>query len=179
MGRSFKHYAKLVNRYLRGLTFRLKCNECGDRLKVAGKINVSRTKNTKIVLGNNVMLYQNVSMFLDKPNAIIKIGDKTYVNRRTEIMCKEKVSIGSNCAISWDVSITDTDYHSIDGKPDIKPVIIGDNVWIGCKSTILKGVTIGNGAVVAANSVVVKDVPANTLVGGNPARVLRENISWK
>lgn len=60
-----------------------------------------------------------------------------------------------------------------------KPISIGDHVWIGLNATILKGVTIGEGSVIAAGSVVVKDVPAHTLVGGIPAKVLKENIEWE
>lgn len=74
----------------------------------------------------------------------------------------------------------DRDYHKLDSDEEtFRPVKIGDRCWIGCNSIILKGVTLGEGAVVAAGSVVTKDVPPRTLVGGNPARVLRENIEWK
>ncbi len=59
------------------------------------------------------------------------------------------------------------------------PIIIGDNVWVGTRAVILKGVTIGGGAIVAAGAVVTKDVPPRTIVGGNPAHVIRENASWK
>lgn len=93
-------------------------------------------------------------------------------------MCKEKVEIGENCAISWDVTITDTDYHSINSNKSTSPVFIEDKVWIGCKSTILKGVRIGKGSVVAANSVVTKDVPPNCLVAGVPARIIQRDIQW-
>ncbi|MCT1391420.1 acyltransferase [Peribacillus frigoritolerans] len=148
-------------------------------LRVAGRIKVSKTKNTNLLLGDKVTLYQGVSFFLDKIGATISIGDGTYINRRTEIMCKDNIVIGRDCAISWDVVITDTDYHSINDREDTSPVEIGNNVWIGCNSTILKGVSIGDGAVVAANSVVTKDVPPKVLVGGNPAKIIREEITWK
>ena len=74
----------------------------------------------------------------------------------------------------------DRDYHSTgQGTEILKPVAIGNNVWIGCKAIILKGVTIGEGAVVAAGSVVTKDVAPFTLVAGNPARVIREVKGWR
>ena len=57
-------------------------------------------------------------------------------------------------------------------------MVIGSHVWIGCNVLILKGVTVGDGAVIAAGSVVTKDVPAASLVGGNPARILKENVTW-
>ena len=96
----------------------------------------------------------------------MRIGDHTYLNRRSEIKCMDSVSIGSHCAIAWDVSIMDTDYHSIDQKQMTRPVSIGNHVWIGCKSIILKGVTIGDGAVIAAGSVVNCNIPSKTLWGG-------------
>ena len=74
----------------------------------------------------------------------------------------------------------DRDYHKFDSDIEqIKPVKIGSRVWIGCNSLIMKGVTIGDGAVVAAGSVVTKDVPAGAVCGGNPAKIIRENITWK
>ncbi|GAB6462948.1 hypothetical protein bcgnr5376_14870 [Bacillus cereus] len=94
-------------------------------------------------------------------------------------MCKEKVEIGKDCAISWDVTITDTDYHSINNRYDTSPVKIGNNVWIGCNATILKGVCIADGAVIAANSVVTRDVPPNCLVAGVPGEVVKEGIKWR
>lgn len=73
----------------------------------------------------------------------------------------------------------DTDYHSIDGKPYTVPVTIGNHVWIGCKSIILKGVNIGDGAIIAAGSVVTKDVPPFSLVAGSPAKLIKENVKWE
>jgi acetyltransferase-like isoleucine patch superfamily enzyme len=86
--------------------------------------------------------------------------------------------IGERCSIGWDVWITDTDYHRLNDGEDIAPVSIGDEVWIGAKSMILKGVTVGKGAVIAAGSVVTKDVPERALVAGNPATVIREDVRW-
>lgn len=115
----------------------------------------------------------------------LTIGDGTYLNARTSIICTDSVTIGAHCAISWDVSLLDTDVHQMhssgldEAKKVTKPITIGDHVWIGAHATILKGVTIGSNAIVAANSVVTSDVEPNTLVGGTPARVLKANISWK
>lgn len=76
--------------------------------------------------------------------------------------------------------IRDSDNHTIhyDGFEKSKPIIIGNHVWIGMRATILKGVTIGDGAIIAAGAVVTKDVPARCLVAGVPARVIKENIEW-
>lgn len=73
----------------------------------------------------------------------------------------------------------DRDYHKMNSRTEkIQPVKIENNVWIGCNCIILKGVVIGEGAVVAAGSVVTRDVAPKTLVGGNPARLLKEDVFW-
>jgi acetyltransferase-like isoleucine patch superfamily enzyme len=150
------------------------------RLKVGRGVRISRPfPDGRVELGAGVRLHDGVRLFLDAPGATIVIGADTYLNRRTEVMAKERVEIGSGCAISWDVRILDTDYHSLDGRPATDPVRIGDHVWIGSGATVLKGVTIGDGAVVAAASLVVKDVPAQTLVAGVPARVVRGDVRWE
>jgi acetyltransferase-like isoleucine patch superfamily enzyme len=170
---------QVLLRLFRGAFFRiLHVKKGGKFLRVTGKIRVNHKKNSKIILGEKVVLYKNMNFYLDAEGASVIIGSKTYINRRTEIMCKEKVEIGENCAISWDVTITDTDYHSINNNKSTSPVFIEDKVWIGCKSTILKGVRIGKGSVVAANSVVTKDVPPNCLVAGVPARIIQRDIQW-
>src|SRR5205814_260457 len=102
----------------------------------------------------------------------------TFINRATSIVAFERVTIGSECAIADEVRIADGDYHRIDDRPLRAPVAIGDRVWIGLRAIVLKGVTIGDGAVVAASAVVTRDVPPATLVAGVPARVVREGVSW-
>lgn len=139
-------------------------------------------KKGKILFDKNVFLYPNtkISVVGDNKTAKLHIGENTNIGDRSEIHVADSIEIGKNCAISWDVCIMDTDYHKFnDNICKSKPVKIGNHVWIGCRSTILKGVTIGDGAVIAAGSVVTKDVPANTCVGGNPAKILKENIYWE
>jgi acetyltransferase-like isoleucine patch superfamily enzyme len=116
---------------------------------------------------------------LDAPGAQIAIGDYTSLNIRADISAQERISIGSRCAIGWDVLIIDGDWHSIDDRPISAPITIGDDVWIGARVTVLKGVTIGNGAVIGAGSVVTSDVPPAALAAGNPARVTREHVTWR
>ena len=106
--------------------------------------------------------------------AVISIGTGTYLNRNTEIIAAAEVRIGRDCKIAWDVVIMDTDQHPTDDGPlRNEPVRIGDRVWIGCRAVILKGVTIGDDAIVGAGSIVTKDVAAATVVGGNPAHLIR------
>jgi acetyltransferase-like isoleucine patch superfamily enzyme len=102
--------------------------------------------------------------------ARVRIGGHTGIGDRTQIHACRSVEIGDRCAISWDVTILENNYHAHSKGP----IVIADDVWIGCHAIILSGVTIGRGAVVAAGSVVTKDVAPNAVVAGNPARVVRE-----
>jgi hypothetical protein len=103
-----------------------------------------------------------------------------YINNNATIDCFEAVTIGHGVAISSGVTIRDSDNHAINGNAKMTaPIVIGDHVWVGLNATILKGVRIGNGAVVAAGAVVTADVPENALVGGVPAKVLKQNITWE
>ncbi|ASS77240.1 hypothetical protein CIG75_15205 [Tumebacillus algifaecis] len=113
------------------------------------------------------------------PNAKLKIGDRSYITANSKLIVKSEVEIGTDCAISWDVQLMDTDFHRIaEGAVNTKKITIGNKVWIGSRATIMKGVTIGDGAVIAAGAVVTKDVPPGAVVGGNPACVLREQVKW-
>lgn len=110
------------------------------------------------------------------------IGD-SYVNSHARILCAEKIQIGDNVAIAWNVQLLDDDRHTlvVDGEESERcaPIHIKDNVWVGHDTTVHKGVTISEGSVVASNSVVTDDVPPNTLVAGSPAEVVRENVNWR
>lgn len=135
-------------------------------------------RNGSITVGDRVLLHRYVK--LSAYGGEIHIGNNTYIGDRTEIHAGKSVKIGNNVNISWDCNILDRDYHGFESETErIEPVTICDNVWIGCGCFVLKGVTIGEGAVVAAGSVVTKDVPAKCLVAGNPARIVKENVWWK
>lgn len=100
-----------------------------------------------------------------------------YCADGVNIRCEKEISIGHGVAIAREVSIMDSDQHAIAGSDKTKPVIIGDHVWIGTRAIVLKGVMIGNGAVIAAGAVVVSDIPAGMLAAGVPARPIRP-IEW-
>lgn len=117
----------------------------------------------------------------------LTIGDNCIFGAFCHVTCSNKVVIGENCLFGKWVTITDnshgkTDYDVLDVNPSERaltskgPVIIGQNVWIGDKVTILPNVTIGDGAVIAANAVVTKDVLAKSVVGGNPAKILKRKV---
>ncbi len=102
-------------------------------------------------------------------------------NRDVDITCFQSIKIGNHVFMGKGVMIRDSDNHYINGADinEAEPIVINDNVWIGLRAIILKGVTIGEGAVIAAGAVVTHDVPPRTLVGGVPAKIIRENVSWK
>lgn len=138
--------------------------------------------NSLLVVKNYFTLYQGASIYIGE-NAKMLIKGNGFANTNTQINCFNYIEIGEGTYISDDVKIQDSDNHTVFesgiSKEHTKPIIIGDHVWIGKNALILKGVTISNGAIIAAGSVVVKDVPAKTLVAGNPAKVIKENVEWK
>lgn len=145
-------------------------------------------QNGRIRLGNLVKLgrgvYLEAMTFPDIEPVRLTIGDGTRIWDNTRVMARAGVSIGRDCAISWNCTILDCDRHevSFDGEtfePNSAPIVIEDHVWIGCNVTVLKGVTIGEGAVIAAGSVVHRDVPARTLVAGVPAKVIKSVPKWR
>ncbi len=137
---------------------------------------------------------------LEKAGATVTIGNEVYIGA-SSIICANKIVFGNNILVAWGAVFYDHDSHSLDytlRQQDIKavyaafeshsgnflatknwavvnskPIVIEDNVWIGMNALVLKGVTIGEGAIVAAGSVVTKDVPPFTVVGGNPAVVIK------
>jgi acetyltransferase-like isoleucine patch superfamily enzyme len=161
--------------HLKGLLFARKFKNPGI-LVVSGGRPWPKVLNEggEVRLGN-CQFYSGVRLEIAK-GAVLRIGKGTYLNRNTLVIAHRLVEIGSNCAISWDVVIMDTDMHAMtpDGVEDNRPVIIEDNVWIGCRCIILKGVRIGAGAIIAAGAVVTKDVPPRTIAAGVPARVLHQ-----
>jgi acetyltransferase-like isoleucine patch superfamily enzyme len=140
-------------------------------------------ENAKLIVKGNVLIGPGVRIDVGT-EASFTIGANTSFSHNVITICKKELTIGDDCIIAGGVIIRDTDAHHIiwDGKEDIeksKPTAIGNHVWIGNRAIILKGITIGNGSVIGAGSVVTKDVPPNTLAAGNPAKVIKENISWK
>lgn len=143
-------------------------------------INFNMMRNSRLILNGKSIIGLNSAVSIDN-NATFEIGDNTYIGAQAHIRVNEYIKIGNNVAISWKVTIMDSDFHhyKIDGEmqPITKPVTIGNNVWIGNNVIILKGVTIGDNAIIGAGSVVTKDVLANTAVVGNPARVIKQGVT--
>lgn len=156
-------------------------------LRLGHKEHPKTKEETRFSMGMNSILdingYFNVYAGSDIrvfDNAKLKIGSG-YCTCGTQIVCAKEITIGNNVAIARDVIIRDTDAHEIIGKQHqkVKPVRIEDNVWIGNRAIIMKGVTIGEGSIIAAGAIVTKDVPKHSIVGGVPAKVIKENVTWK
>jgi len=148
-------------------------------VKKNGRSTILRVdKNAKLLVKGAFAFYYDCDVILFE-NAKMELGSG-FFNSNVKIRCKKSIKIGENVAISHDVTIMDSDAHNIsyDGYQMTKPIIIGDNVWIGSRAMIMKGVSIGDGAIIAAGSVVTKDVPDNSLVAGVPAQVIKKIIKW-
>jgi len=111
--------------------------------------------------------------------AVIEIGDGNWFNNNAAIVAMKSITIGSNCQIGDLVMIYDSDFHELDPKLRMhstgpsERVVIGNNVWLGSRVMVLKGVIIGDNSVVGAMSVVTKSIPPNCIAAGIPARVIR------
>jgi acetyltransferase-like isoleucine patch superfamily enzyme len=109
----------------------------------------------------------------------LEIGDRVFINHGSSISAHTLVRIGNDCKIGEHGIVLDCDFHELEhpthdgGHGESRPVVLEDAVWLGARVTVLKGVTIGRGSVIAAGSVVTRDIPAGVLAGGVPARVLR------
>jgi acetyltransferase-like isoleucine patch superfamily enzyme len=136
-----------------------------------------------VILGDDVFLDGRsaiifASRFADRPTFIV--GDRSGISHGGSFTVAKRITIGRDCRIAKEVCMVDSSGHSSDparrlaGLPpataEVRPITIGDNVWIGRGALVLPGVTIGEGSVVSARAVVMGDVPPYTLVAGNPAR---------
>lgn len=138
-------------------------------------------KESTFICEGDFKLFQGASIYVAPGAKLVLHGGWSFLNTNSTLNCFCHIEIGKRCSISDNVSITDSDSHCIDGGKDraTAPIIIGDHVWIGKNAVILKGVTIGNGAVIGAGSIVTKDVPANSVVAGNPAKLIKEINEWE
>ena len=149
----------------------------GKAAKLRGKVFVN--KFGEIHVGKNLSIVGHpwAVQITSTKGANLTFGDNVYVNAGVGIAANKEIIIGNNVKIGPRTSIFDSNYHRIDSadKGELsRKITIGNNVWIGADCTILPGVTIGDNSVIAAKSTVNKNVPNNVLVGGSPAKVIRE-----
>lgn len=162
--------------------FRSRC-EPGGSVYIEGKGMPLVIGNPRIILGNRVRINAQTTLSAHKnaPEPALEIGDDVYVGYGVGLAIGSRIRIGHRVLIAARVFVAGYDGHPVDpvarsrGRADDvpPPVEIGDDAWIGAGAFIAKSVRIGRCAVVAAQSVVTRDVPEGAIVGGNPARVLR------
>ncbi len=118
-------------------------------------------------------------------SGVLTFGDDFRINAETSIICYKSVSFGSNCLLSWEILIMDTDFHPMLNAEGTRinedaAVVLGNDIWIGCRALILKGSDIASGCIVGASSLVSRPLPvAAGLYAGNPAKLLKENVRWE
>lgn len=164
--------------------FRSQCEAVGRRFRMEYLPYLGGSG--RIVIGDRVRLSgKSGFMFTSHvvPRPELRIGDGSFVGHGCGFSVARSVVIGRNCLIAGGVSIRDFDGHPLDAAArragefvraeDVQSVTLGDDVWVGAGATVLKGVSIGDRAVVAAGSTVVRDVPADTVVAGVPAVVVK------
>lgn len=182
--------SKIIN-FLKSFLNKKKVDNLGKNSKAYCLI-FKRAKNSKIHIGDNCLI--NGRLVTETNESMIEIGNNVFIGGNTIIDCLSKIKISNDVLISYECVLSDHDSHSINSSKRIndlsrfqankmiwseintKEIIIKNNAWIGMRSIILKGVTIGEGAIVAAGSVVTKDVPPYTLVAGNPAVIKKKLI---
>lgn len=168
--------------------FKAYCKSYGRNLHTGVSLHWVQGKGD-IILGDNVKLDGRSNIFFaarfsERP--VLRIGDNTGIGHLCSFVVGKEIRIGSYCRFGSSISVFDTSGHPSDpvarknGEPpgidDVRPVIIGDNVWVGTGSTIGPGVVIGDNSIISAHSVVMSSVPANTVVAGNPARMVRSLV---
>jgi len=166
--------------------FKARCESCGNGLSLPNGIPWIEG-NLRIEIGNKVSIDANAfssGRVVEKP--VLIIGDRTMLGYKTAVSVGKRVEIGNDVMIAGGCFIADNDGHPADPfrrlkkepvtEEEIKPIKIEDNVWIGTRAVILKGVTIGKGSVVAANSLVTRSMPPYSLAMGVPAKLIVSGI---
>lgn len=179
--------------HLPKLMMKLNGVKYGENLKLIGYPFIFRYRNAKIEIGkrcrinsnffsNLIGLYQRTIIIARGKGEII-IGDNVGISGAT-IYAREKISIGANTLIGANTKIFDNDFHPVDSEKRLindnsaiksAPVEIGENVFIGCNCIILKGTVLGDNCVVGAGSVVHGAFENGTVIGGNPAKIIKAN----
>lgn len=155
-----------------GTRYYLRHARVGRRPIVVGRPLV---ENRHLDIGDDLLLWSKggrTTFLLGSGNIVL--GNRVFINSGATIDAAACVRIGDDVAISYDAYISDTSSHGLEGRrPSASPVSVGVGTWVGLRAIILPGVTIGRRCVIAANAVVAKDVPDDTLVAGVPATPIR------
>lgn len=150
-----------------------------------GKLSFIWVNDGLVKFNGNASMRNGVSMRI---YGKLTLGSHFYISAPAKIICYKNIEFGDDVLIGWDFEVVDGDAHKIYNQDDMEgerlnednSVKIGNRVWFGANCKVLKGVTLGNDVVVGANSIIIKSVDCNNcVIGGNPMRILRQNIVWK
>lgn len=163
----------------------------GNSIRFIGKAHIRkcdisiRGHNNQLIIGNNVNI-KGSTIEIDGESCTIYINADCVIGERCYISCRERninITIGHSCMFSRNVKIMTSDGHDIlSGSERINPaknIHIGNNVWLADDVIILKGVIIDDNAIVGIRSLVTKNISQKTVSAGNPAKVVKENITWR
>jgi len=155
---------------------RLRGTLMGRRVTLRGRPAV--TNDGRMTFGDRVRLVSTVARLelVTLPGGHLEIGDNVFINYGSSLVASAHIRVGNDCLIGTHVMVMDCDFHRVEDKAwdtTGTPIVIEDRVWLGNRSMVLKGVRIGHDSVVAAGSVVTRDVPPRTVVAGVPAVVVR------
>jgi acetyltransferase-like isoleucine patch superfamily enzyme len=150
------------------------CRSVGEHATVLGRPQIDATN---MEVGDHFKVWCGYRKTLVTGWGRVRVGDRVFINSGAVVFSVVGVTIGDDVALANEAYVMDSDSHGIEGRPVKEaPVVIGDGSWIGARAMVLPGVTIGRRCLVAAGAIVSRDIPDNTLVAGNPARVVRELV---
>lgn len=153
------------------------CTQLGRGARVRG-CPVVENEGGRITVGKRFCVWAYLArvQLYAGPGGVLVIGDDTFINNGSVLSASQGIFIGNRVNIAPGCTILDNDFHGTDDRhapPACAPIVLEDDVWLGTGVTVLKGVRIGRGSVIAAGAVVTQDIPAGVLAGGIPAKVLR------
>ena len=160
-----------------------------NRIEIAEECMLSDTQ-INMFGDNNVLMVDKLARFMGpciitmEGNATLHIGENAGIRGVNFLLRGANLDVGKLCMFSNNIYLRNTDSHKVISLEDnqimnpSKDIRLGEHVWIGQNATILKGVTVGDNAIIAMGAVVTKDVPANSIAAGNPSRIVKTGITW-
>lgn len=164
---------------MRGYWYLRQADSIGSRTRVLGRVSAQNWGTMKI--GSRVLIIGTITPveLVAFPGGSLEIGDNSFINYGVSLSASQLVRIGPRCNIGTYCNLLDNDFHSLEPekrqqKPPSAPIILEENVWLGARVIVLRGITIGKDSVVGAGSIVTRDIPPGVLAAGSPAKIIRE-----
>jgi acetyltransferase-like isoleucine patch superfamily enzyme len=155
-------------------------SDLGER----GSTKIKLGRGAKLTVLGDFVIGPNVTIVVSGGGELIIGGRQkssgSGITSSTKILVRERVEIGADVIIAWNVFITDCDWHTIEGRTSTLPTVIGSHVWLVYSSSVLKGACVGSGSIVMSQAVCsMETYPENALLGGAPAKVIRQEVVWR